>query len=144
MARPRSTRPTDGELAILNVLWDRGPSTVREVHEALAARKPPGGAAGRSGAPRPGARGYTSVLKVMQIMTDKGLLRRDEAERSHVYRPAVPRERTQRQIVGQLLDRVFGGSARTLVMHALSAKPTTPEELADIRRLIDDFEGGKS
>ena len=130
MARPRSTRPTDGELAILNVLWHRGPSTVREVHGALAA--------GKAG------RGYTSVLKVMQVMTDKGLLRRDEAGRSHVYRPAVPRERTQRQIVGQMLDRVFGGSARALVMHALSVRPTTPEELADIRRLIDEFEGGKS
>ena len=130
MARPRSTGPTDGELAILNVLWDRGPSTVREVHEALAAKR--------------AGRGYTSVLKVMQIMTDKGLVRRDEAERSHVYRAAAPRERTQRQIVGQLLDRVFGGSARALVMHALSAKPTTRQELADIRRLIDEFEGGKS
>ena len=130
MARPRSTGPTDGELAILNVLWDRGPSTVREVHETLTAQK--------------AGRGYTSVLKVMQIMTDKGLVRRDEAERSHVYRAAAPRERTQRQIVGQLLDRVFGGSARALVMHALSAKPTTRQELADIRRLIDEFEGGKS
>ena len=138
MARPRSTGPTDGELAVLSVLWERGPSTVREVRDMLAAKRPGRGAGSRSGAP-----GYTSVLKIMQIMTDKGLLRRDEAERSHVYRAAAPRERTQRQIVGQLLDRVFGGSARAMVMHALSVKPATPEELADIRRLIDEFEGGK-
>ena len=138
MARPRSNRPTDGELAVLNVLWERGPCTVRQVHEALAARRkpPPRGAA------RPA--GYTSVLKVMQIMTDKGLVRRDEAERSHVYRAAAPREQTQRQMVGDLVDRVFGGSARALVLHALSARPTSPEELAQIRKLIDDFEGGKS
>jgi predicted transcriptional regulator len=143
MARPRSTRPTDGELAVLNVLWERGPSTVRQVHEALAALKRGRGSANATAGA--GTRGYTSVLKIMQIMTDKGLVRRDEAERSHVYRAAAPREQTQRQIVGELLDRVFGGSARALVMHALSVKPTTPEELAKIRKLIDQFEeGGKS
>ena len=135
MARPRSNRPTDGELAVLNVLWERGPCTVRQVHEALGRRKRPRGAGS--------APGYTSVLKIMQIMTDKGLVRRDEAERSHVYRAAAPREQTQRQIVGDLVDRVFGGSARALLMHVLSARPTSPEELADIRKLIDDFEGGK-
>jgi BlaI family transcriptional regulator, penicillinase repressor len=140
MARPRSSRPTDGELAILNVLWRRGPSTVREVHDALRAA-PPGKKARAGVAPR--ASGYTSVLKIMQIMTDKGLVRRDEENRSHVYHAAAPREQTQRQIVGDLVDRVFGGSARALVMHALSAKPTTPEELAQIRKLIDEFEGGK-
>ncbi len=134
MARPRSTRPTDGELAILNVLWARGPSTVREVHEALRARKP--------GRDAPPTAGYTSVLKLMQIMTGKGLVRRDEESRSHVYRAAAPREKTQRRIVRELLDRVFGGSARALVMHALSARPTSPEELAQIRRLLDEHEGG--
>ena len=135
MPRPRSARPTDGELAILNVLWGRGPSTVRDVYDALRAARPAGGP---SRAP-----GYTSVLKVMQIMTGKGLVRRDEDSRSHVYRAAAPRDQTQRQIVGDLVDRVFGGSARALVMHALSAKPATPEELKQIRRLIDDFEGGR-
>jgi len=135
MARPRSTRPTDGELAILNVLWQRGPSTVREVHDTLRAR---------NAARRPSSVGYTSVLKLMQIMTEKGLVRRDEDSRSHVYRAAVPQDKTQRQIVRELLDRVFGGSARALVMHALSAKPASPDELAHIRRLIDEYEGGKS
>jgi predicted transcriptional regulator len=128
MARPASTRPTDAELAILRVLWERGPSTVRDVHEALK---------------RSRDAGYTSVLKVMQIMHDKGLVARDEAKRSHVYRAAVPREHTQRQIVGDLLERVFGGSARALVLQALSARRAGPKELAEIRKLLDEFEGGK-
>ena len=128
MARPASSRPTDAELAILRVLWERGPSTVRDVHEALK---------------RSRDAGYTSVLKVMQIMHDKGLVARDEAKRSHVYRAAVPREHTQRQIVGDLLERVFGGSARGLVLQALSAKRASAKELAEIRKLLDEFEGGK-
>ena len=128
MARPASNRPTDGELAVLRVLWDRGPSTVRDVHKALG---------------RTRAAGYTSVLKVMQIMHEKGLVARDEAKRSHVYRAAVPREHTQRQIVGDLLERVFGGSARALVLQALSARRAGKEELAEIRKLLDEFEGGK-
>jgi predicted transcriptional regulator len=128
MARPASSRPTDAELAILRVLWERGPSTVRDVHEALK---------------RSRDAGYTSVLKVMQIMHDKGLVARDEAKRSHVYRAAVPREHTQRQIVGDLLERVFGGSARALVLQALSARRASPKELAEIRKLLDEFEGGK-
>jgi len=128
MARPASNRPTDAELAILRVLWERGPSTVRDVHGALS---------------RSRDAGYTSVLKVMQIMLDKGLVARDEAKRSHVYRAAVPREHTQRQIVGDLLERVFGGSARGLVLQALSAKRASAKELAEIRKLLDEFEGGK-
>ena len=128
MARPASSRPTDAELAVLRVLWERGPSTVRDVYEALK---------------RSRDAGYTSVLKVMQIMHDKGLVARDEAKRSHVYRAAVPREHTQRQIVGDLLERVFGGSARALVLQALSAKRSSPKELAEIRKLLDEFEGGK-
>jgi|SRR3954469_3854557 predicted transcriptional regulator len=128
MARPASSRPTDAELAILRVLWERGPSTVRDVYEALK---------------RSRDAGYTSVLKVMQIMHDKGLVARDEAKRSHVYRAAVPREHTQRQIVGDLLERVFGGSARALVLQALSARRASPKELAEIRKLLDEFEGGK-
>jgi predicted transcriptional regulator len=128
MARPASSRPTDAELAILRVLWERGPSTVRDVHEALK---------------RSRDAGYTSVLKVMQIMHDKGLVARDEAKRSHVYRAVVPREHTQRQMVGDLLERVFGGSARALVLQALSAKRAGPQELAEIRKLLDEFEGGQ-
>jgi BlaI family transcriptional regulator, penicillinase repressor len=128
MARPASKSPTDAELAILRVLWERGPSTVRDVYEALK---------------RSRDAGYTSVLKVMQIMHDKGLVARDEAKRSHVYRAAVPREHTQRQIVGDLLERVFGGSARALVLQALSARRASPKELAEIRKLLDEFEGGK-
>src|SRR5918992_1135205 len=125
MARPALNRPTDAEMAILQVLWERGPRTVREVHDALRDSRPAG---------------YTSVLKIMQIMTEKGLLRREQAARSHVYRPAQTREKTQRRIVGDLLDRVFGGSARALVLQALSAKKTSPRELAQIRKLLDEFE----
>ena len=123
-------RPTDAELAILRVLWERGPSTVRQVHEVLTVRV--------------GPTAYTTALKLMQIMTDKGLLRRDESRRTHVYEAVVPAEQTQRQLVGDLLDRAFGGSARKLVMHALSTKKASPEEIADIRRLLDDMEGRQS
>jgi predicted transcriptional regulator len=117
-------RPTDAELAILEVLWRRGPSTVREVHEALAERQT----------------GYTTVLKLMQIMVDKRLLARDEAQRSHVYRPLADQERTRRLLVAELCDKAFGGSAVELVMHALSEKKATPAELAEIRGIIDDYE----
>jgi predicted transcriptional regulator len=117
-------RPTDAELAILEVLWQRGPSTVRDVHEALAERQT----------------GYTTVLKLMQIMVDKRLLARDEAQRSHVYRALVDQERTRRRLVTELVDRVFGGSAAQLVMHALSEKKATPAELAEIRGILDGYE----
>jgi predicted transcriptional regulator len=117
-------RPTDAELAILEVLWQRGPSTVREVHSALAERQT----------------GYTTVLKLMQIMVDKRLLARDEAQRSHVYRALVSQERTRRRLVAELVDKVFGGSAAQLVMHALSDEKATPAELAEIRGVIDDYE----
>ena len=127
MARPASNRPTDAELAILRILWDRGPSTVRDVNKALKSGR---------------AAGYTSALKIMQIMLEKKLVARDESGRSHVYRAAVPRETTQRHIVADLLERVFGGSARALVLQALSAKPAGPEELAQIRKLLDEFDGG--
>lgn len=121
----RIPRPTDAELAILRVLWRRGPSTVRQVHDVLSAEKPTG---------------YTTVLKFMQIMTEKGLLLRDESRRSHVYRPQRPAEKTQQQLVGDLLDRAFEGSAQRLVMQALNAKKVTPEELAEIRALLDEIE----
>jgi BlaI family penicillinase repressor len=121
-------RPTDGELEILRVLWERGASTVRQVHETLEARRPAG---------------YTTALKLLQIMTEKGLVRRDESERAHVYEARVPREETERQLVGDLLEKAFSGSASALVMRALSSKKTSPEELARIRRLLDEMEGGR-
>ena len=121
MTRP--PRPTDAELALLRVLWERGPSTVRQVHEVIAAERPTG---------------YTTVLKVLQIMTEKGLVERDERARTHVYRATLSATETQRQLVGDLLDRAFGGSAAALVMQALAARRATSEELAEIRRLLDE------
>jgi BlaI family transcriptional regulator, penicillinase repressor len=117
-------KPTEAELEILRAVWRRGPSTVREIHGDLGGRT-----------------GYTSVLKLMQIMTDKGLLARDEQGRTHVYRPAQPEAQTLKRLAGDLLDRAFGGSARKLVAAALSSKRATPEELDDIRRLLDDMKG---
>ena len=124
---PKPPKPTDAELAILRVLWQRGPSTVREIWEQLSPKQ---------------HTGYTTVLKIMQIMFEKGLLTRDESDRSHVYHVARSEEQTQRQVVGHLLDRLFSGSALKLVMQALAAKKTTPAELAEIRRLLDDLDGG--
>jgi BlaI family transcriptional regulator, penicillinase repressor len=121
-------RPTDAELEILRVLWDSGPSTVREVHAVLSQTKP---------------MGYTTVLKFMQIMVEKGLIRRSEgAQRAHVYESSVPQEQTQRQLVGDLVGRAFAGSATELVMQALSEKRATPQELAKIRELLDEYERG--
>lgn len=124
-AKPRShlPKPTDGELSILRVLWRRGPSTVRAVQEALGQET-----------------GYTTVLKLMQIMTEKGLLLRNESERSHVYEAAVPEAATQRQLVSHLLERAFEGSAARLVMQALSVQRATPGELVEIRRLLKELE----
>ena len=121
-------RPTDAELEILTVLWARGPSTVREVHDAIAQRKPAL---------------YTTVLKMLQIMAEKSLVRRDERQRAHVYRVSRPREWTQRQLAGDLLRRAFGGSASSLLLGALSASKATPEELAEIRRMIEKHEKGE-
>jgi predicted transcriptional regulator len=112
-------------LAILRVLWLRGPSTVREVQEAVHEER---------------GTGYTTALKLLQIMTEKGLVRRDDRERTHRYEAALPAETTQRQLVRDLLDRAFGGSARQLVLHALSANRTSKSELAEIRRLLDQLE----
>ena len=122
MTRHHVPRPTDAELAILRVLWDLGPCTVRQVHEVLSRE-------------RPGA--YTTSLKLLQIMTDKGLVSRDERDRSHVYQAKLTEEQTQRQLVRDLLDRAFGGSATKLVMQALAARRASAEELSEIRRLID-------
>ena len=119
-------RPTDAELAILNVLWERGPSTVRDVHEALAGRQ---------------ATGYTTVLKLMQIMTEKGLVVRDESQRAHVYSARTSERKTQRQLLADLADRAFGGSPARLVMQALSGRKTSAEELNEIRELLDKLEG---
>jgi BlaI family transcriptional regulator, penicillinase repressor len=115
-------RPTDAELAILRVLWERGPSTVRQVHDVLARDRPTA---------------YTTALKLLQIMTEKGLVRRDETDRTHVYHPKLSQEQTQRQLVRDLLDRAFGGSASKLVMQALAARRATAEELVEIRKLIE-------
>jgi len=125
MAKRKTPQPTDAELAILSVLWDRGPSTVREVNEVLNEEKPTG---------------YTTTLKFMQIMAEKGLVRRDDSQFRHVYRPAVSEERTQKQVVSSLMDRAFAGSAGKLVMRALSTKKVSPEELAEIREMIDGME----
>jgi predicted transcriptional regulator len=127
MSRIRS-RPTDAELAILGVLWDRGPSTVRQVHDALSARET----------------GYTTTLKLMQIMAEKGLVVRDESARTHVYDTRVDRDETQRQLVSDLVDRAFGGSAAALVMQALSAHPASVEEIAEIQRLIGNYKKERS
>ena len=125
MPRQPLNRPTDGELAILRVLWDQGPSTVRDVHDALKDTQ---------------KTGYTTVLKMMQIMTEKGLLVRDESKRTQVYRPRRPRSDTQRRIVRDVIDRAFGGSTQELVLRALSEKRATPEELAKIRKMLDQLE----
>jgi BlaI family penicillinase repressor len=118
-------KPTDAELEILTVLWSLGPSTVRDVHDVLNQRKPTQ---------------YSTVLKFMQIMTEKGLVRRDDAERAHVFEPAQPMEATQRQLAGDLLERAFNGSARSLMMGALSAKKASKKELAELRQLLDECE----
>jgi predicted transcriptional regulator len=122
-------RPTDAELAILGVLWDRGPSTVRDVHDALRSTQDTG---------------YTTVLKLLQIMTDKGLVVRDESERAHVYEARLSEQRTQRQLLADLADRAFGGSPAKLVMQALAGRKTSAAELNEIRSLLDRLEGEKS
>ena len=128
MSNLNLSRPTDAELAILRVLWSRGPSTVRQVHEALSQER---------------ETGYTTVLKLMQIMTEKGLVDRDESERTHVYQAKFTQEQTQERLVSDLLEKAFGGSASQLVMRALAAKPASADELAEIRRLLDELEGGE-
>ena len=119
---PPLPRPTDAELAILRILWERGPSTVRQVHDVLSRERPAA---------------YTTALKLLQIMTEKGLVRRDDTDRTHIYHPRLSEEQTQRQLVRDLLDRAFGGSASKLVMQALAARRASPEELTEIRQLID-------
>lgn len=120
-------KPTDAELGILRVLWTRGPSTVRQVHDALNEERPTG---------------YTTALKLLQIMADKALVARDETDRTHVYTASVTEAETQRQLLDDLMTRAFRGSAMTLVMQALSGAKATPDELARIRQLLDEHEGG--
>lgn len=122
MSKPTTPRPTDAELAILRVLWELGPATVRQVHDVLLRERPTA---------------YTTALKLLQIMTEKGLVRRNETDRTHIYQARLTEEQTQRQLVRDLLDRAFGGSASKLVMQALAARRATAEELTEIRRLID-------
>ena len=126
MARRRNSRPTDRELTILRILWDNGPSTVREVNEAMNEDQDTG---------------YTTTLKLMQIMTEKGLVRRDDSKFKHVYKPAMTEEKTQKLLVGDLLETAFSGSAEKLVMRALSAKKVSAKELVKIRKMLDEFEG---
>ena len=127
MAKQSELRPTDAELEILRALWDQGPCTVRDVWTTLNAAKPSG---------------YTTVLKLMQIMADKGLVRRNEEQRAHVYEAMAPRETMQRQLVGDLVKRAFGGSATQLIMQALATRRATAEELSQIRQILDEFERG--
>lgn len=125
MSRPKSTNPTDAELSILKVLWRKGPSTVRDVQEALSVER---------------KTGYTTALKLLQIMTEKGLVARDETSRAHVYRPSSSEDETQKRIVGDLLDRVFGGSAAKLVLHSLSSQQASPQEIQQIRDMLAKLE----
>jgi len=121
-------RPTDAELEILTILWSRGPSTVRAVHEVIHKRRPAQ---------------YTTVLKQLQIMDEKGLVQRDGSNRAHIYQASQPREATQSQLAGDLLDRAFAGSARGLLMGALSARKASKKELAELRQLLDEYEKRK-
>ena len=125
-------KPTASELEILHVLWNRGPSTVRDVLDALNEKK---------------EMGYTGVLKLLQIMTAKGTVRRDESQRAHVYEACRPAEQTKRQLAADMLQRVFGGSASQLMMHALAGQRASREEIEELRRFLDDYKGdgnGKS
>lgn len=128
MSRATAPRPTDAELAILRILWERGPSTVRQVHDILANER---------------QAAYTTALKLLQIMTEKGLVERDERDRTHIYRARLSEETTQRQLVRDLLDRAFGGSSGKLVMQALATKRASAEELKDIRKAIDGARNDK-
>ncbi len=121
MAGKLGPRPRDSELAVLQVLWERGPCTVRQVHEALGSER--------------GTR-YTTTLKIMQVMAEKGLVTRDDSRRSHVYRAAVDEDRTRRRVLSEFVDRAFGGSTRKLILHALSAGGVSREEVEQIRKLL--------
>jgi BlaI family penicillinase repressor len=127
MSTEHPPRPTDAELEILTVLWSRGPATVRDVHEVIAGRRP--------------TQLYTTVLKQLQVMAEKGLVKRDEDQRAHIYEAARTREWTQRQLAGDILERAFNGSAKSLMMGALSSRKASKQELAELRALLDEYEG---
>jgi BlaI family penicillinase repressor len=120
-------RPTDAELEILTVLWSLGPSTVRQVHETVSRRKPTQ---------------YSTVLKFLQIMSEKGLVHRNEQQRAHIYEAAQTKEWTQQRLAGDLLERAFGGSAKNLLVGALSARKASKQDLADLRKMLDDYDKG--
>jgi predicted transcriptional regulator len=124
MATTRYIKPTESELEILQVLWKKGLATVREVHEDLAALKDAG---------------YTTTLKLMQIMNEKGLVKRDDSMRTHVYQAAVSKEKTQKHLLGKMIDSLFGGSSTQLVIRALGESKATPEELEKIQEMIDNL-----
>lgn len=126
--KTKNRKPTDAELSILEVIWDRRAATVREVHQVLNEKR---------------KTGYTTVLKLMQIMREKGILKRDESVRPQIYRPAQPRKQMQKMLLRDLRDRAFGGSAGSLVLQALSMKQSAPEELEEIRKLLNRLEKGE-
>ena len=126
--KKNTVRPTDAELTILQVLWDRGPSTVREVYKIISSDKNVG---------------YTTVLKLMQIMTDKGLVERDDTVRPQIYRARDSEDRMQRQLLTDLIERVYGGSVKALVLHAIGSRKPSAEDLKAIEKMLDRFEGGK-
>jgi predicted transcriptional regulator len=125
MARPVSTQPTEVELQILGILWEHGPCTVRQVHEGLVELK---------------ETQYPTTVKMLLVMLEKGLVKRDELARPIVYRAGITREKTQKRMLGELLNRVYEGSAKTLMMHAMTAKKATPDEIAEIRQFLTDLE----
>jgi BlaI family transcriptional regulator, penicillinase repressor len=126
MPRQPSSMPTDAELTILRVLWDCGPRTVRQIHNAIKTQR---------------GIGYTTTLRTVQVMTDKGLLLKDESERPQLYRPAQAEEQTQLQLVDNLVQKAFGGSAMNLVLRAASARRVSPEELAQVKKMIQKAKG---
>ena len=124
MKRSNPSNPTDAQLEVLNILWDRGPLTVRQVHEELSKAKPSQ---------------YTTTLKIMQVMADRGLVARDESERSHVYRAQIAREDAERQLASDLMNRVFAGSARRLLVSALASKRASSKEVDELRDFIEQY-----
>lgn len=125
MKKRTRVKPTPSELEILHILWSRGPSTVREIHDVLSKQKDVG---------------YTSALKLLQIMTTKGLVTRTEDQRAHVYQATQPAETTKQQVVADVLQRVFRGSASQLMQHVLSGRKGSKEEIEEIRRMLDEYE----
>jgi BlaI family transcriptional regulator, penicillinase repressor len=125
MKKNLRVKPTPSELQILHILWSRGPSTVREIHEVLATEKDVG---------------YTSALKLLQIMTTKGLVTRTEDQRAHVYEATQPAETTKQQVVADVLQRVFSGSASQLMQHVLSGRRGSKKEIEELRRMLDEYE----